>query len=72
MDNEEIWVTREKQKIPVGQMSKLHLQNALRMLIRQKREHEKKCPLASQGLAEDAGEWEREFWEDEGRYGMGE
>jgi hypothetical protein len=39
---DEIWITKDGRKIPVGEMSEEHVRNALRMVLRMRRHAAKK------------------------------
>jgi hypothetical protein len=60
---DEIWTMKDGTEIAVGDMSESHVRNTLRMLLRKQRESQEKW------MEYDQEDWERDFWEDEGRYG---
>ncbi len=68
-----VWVTKDKQHIPITELEGQHLENIVKMLIRQAHVDIRKtqsfylsCPMPHGEMAQDAFDAEFDFWCDDG------
>lgn len=64
--NDEVWVTQDGRRLPVGEMDEDHVRAVLRMILRQRRRR-----LALRNALDKLGEQLRNFDEDDAKWGHG-